>query len=313
LAPRPTVIAMKTVVLAALVALMVACSGCGGSGPASGHGILFIRQAHSSASWDPQGPVYIWRHGSSPRQLSQSEDAKDRPQWSPDGRLIAYTAIEGWNGEGACQAFACKFEIWVMRSDGSDSKQLTTEGEPNSIGADAPSWSPDGKRIVYVRILASSPTQLAILTLRNRHVRPLHLVGENPAWGKPGIAYVSRGPHRGGIWLVDPSTGVSRRFATSRYHYEHGAASVLAWSSRGMLAALATSHGQRVLIYSSAGQLVSDFRIPRDGQACDVSWSPDGTRLILDVIRSGVYEVDRSGGAWRRLPIKPTTCSTSWR
>jgi Tol biopolymer transport system component len=207
-----------------------------------------------------------------------------------------------------------------MRSDGSQSKQLTNEGGDNSIAADAPSWSPDGKRIVYVRILASSPEQLVILTLRNRHVRALHLMGDSPAWGKAGIAYLSIGPHEGGIWLVNPRTGTSKRFANSPYNYAHAAPSALAWSSRGKLAALATRRGQRVLVYSSAGRLINDFKIPNKGKACGVSWSPNGKHLLLYVYGAGslitegkAYEVNPSGTLWHRLPINPTSCSLSWR
>ncbi len=55
------------------------------------------------------------------------------PAWSPDGKKIAYSRSD-----------AGPFNIWVMNSDGSETRQLTFEGNSSS-----PSWSPDGRHIVF--------------------------------------------------------------------------------------------------------------------------------------------------------------------
>jgi len=57
------------------------------------------------------------------------------PSLSPDGSKIIFSA---WK-EGQ------PLQVWIMNADGSNPKELTTEG-----GKD-PCWSPDGTRIVYVR------------------------------------------------------------------------------------------------------------------------------------------------------------------
>lgn len=61
------------------------------------------------------------------------------PRWSPDGKFIAF------DGEPA----GCKFEIYVMKADGTDMRQVTEH--PKGCGGmnKTPSWSPDGKRLVY--------------------------------------------------------------------------------------------------------------------------------------------------------------------
>jgi eukaryotic-like serine/threonine-protein kinase len=63
---------------------------------------------------------------------------KDRgPRWSPDGRRIAFYS----NRSGA-------WEIWTVKSDGSDKQRLTfTEG----ANVYFPLWSPDEARLVYTR------------------------------------------------------------------------------------------------------------------------------------------------------------------
>lgn len=55
------------------------------------------------------------------------------PSWSPDGRRIAFARQD--NG---------RFNIWAMDPDGSDSAQLTFEGNNKN-----PSWSPDGRYLIF--------------------------------------------------------------------------------------------------------------------------------------------------------------------
>ena len=56
------------------------------------------------------------------------------PSWSPDGQWIAYSSTKDDNQE-----------IYIVKSDGSEKKRLTTE-----VAIDAhPAWSPDGKKIAF--------------------------------------------------------------------------------------------------------------------------------------------------------------------
>ena len=71
--------------------------------------------------------------GSEPRQLTQ--DGHDtRPQWSPDGKKIAFLS----NREGASQ-------VYVMAAQGGNAKKITSL----STGADNEKWSPDGRSIAF--------------------------------------------------------------------------------------------------------------------------------------------------------------------
>jgi Tol biopolymer transport system component len=65
------------------------------------------------------------------------------PTWSPDGRKIAFVSLHDRKNPDDHRT-----DIWVMKADGSAKTNITdtlrtTEG--------APAWSPDGKRIAFVR------------------------------------------------------------------------------------------------------------------------------------------------------------------
>ncbi|MGA9533521.1 MAG: Ig-like domain-containing protein [Anaerolineales bacterium] len=77
------------------------------------------------------------------------EDAS--PAYSPDGLTIAFArkslVLDQWTFGR---------QIWVMRADGSGSRQLTEVGNRNHAHL---RWSPDGKRLAYVLFDATNPNR----------------------------------------------------------------------------------------------------------------------------------------------------------
>lgn len=72
------------------------------------------------------------------RNMTFTSGAHDRnPEWSPDGKYIAW--ISDASGE---------FEIWIQRADGSESaKQVSRDQKTYIFDID---WSPDSKKIMYI-------------------------------------------------------------------------------------------------------------------------------------------------------------------
>lgn len=68
--------------------------------------------------------------GDAPLQVTASEKAVSDPQWSPDGRRLAFVRDEA---------------VWVVEVDGSRLTRLSH----HPAGTSMPRWSPDGRRIAF--------------------------------------------------------------------------------------------------------------------------------------------------------------------
>jgi dipeptidyl aminopeptidase/acylaminoacyl peptidase len=86
----------------------------------SGHAKIFVERA------DGTGRV----------QLTDKTYSDTAPEWSPDGKRIAFMSDR--NG---------RWQLYVMDRDGTHVAQLSRDDTANSDGS--PSWSPDGKRIAF--------------------------------------------------------------------------------------------------------------------------------------------------------------------
>ena len=69
--------------------------------------------------------------GGYPVQVTASEKAISDPQWSPDGRRLAYVREDA---------------IWIVEADGSRPMQVTAHPAPTNT----PRWSPDGRRLAFI-------------------------------------------------------------------------------------------------------------------------------------------------------------------
>ena len=76
----------------------------------------------------PEGPT------NTPVRLTKNRRIDVHPDWSPDGRRIAFDSGR---------------DVFVMRADGSRPTNLTRHRRGRG-SAHQPSWSPDGRRLVYV-------------------------------------------------------------------------------------------------------------------------------------------------------------------
>jgi Tol biopolymer transport system component len=92
--------------------------------------------------------------GSDVRRLTNTPGYDGGPWWSPDGTKIVYRANHPQDSTELRQyrelldqrlVRPSRVELFVMNADGSDQRQVTALGGANF----GPSWSPDGKQIIF--------------------------------------------------------------------------------------------------------------------------------------------------------------------
>lgn len=149
-----------------------------------------------------------------PRNITNNPAAvDDDPDWSPDGRTIIFTSHATTDD----YANAVSAEIYAIRADGTGNPKALTRNQDEER---APSWSPDGKRIVFCCRRGSKP-DFDICVINRDGSGELKLTDSplgdlTPSWSPDSTKIVfhrSKGRGRGAwdLWVVNADgTGESR-------------------------------------------------------------------------------------------------------
>jgi len=126
----------------------------------SSDGKTIVFTSHSTSD-DQNAPtsaeIYtIDASGRKLKRLTNNVEEERAPDWSPDGKLIAYMCRRGAKREGR----PATFEICIMDSDGSNQRRITYNDVPELT----PTWSPDGKQLIFHRAVGG-PGQFQLFTI----------------------------------------------------------------------------------------------------------------------------------------------------
>src|SRR5438874_292645 len=172
----------------------------------------------AASSWSPDGQwlVYamqgfLWRQraeGSAAEQLTDSDGTDHQPDWSPDGRQIAFVRYDGRS-----------MELMLLELAGGAVTALTSGGGPQElIRREETNWqtrpdvSPDGTRLVYASYLGGQWHQLWLLPAAGGYPIPLtygDFDNTNPRWSSDGkrIAFISNRSGGTSLWVVNAVSG----------------------------------------------------------------------------------------------------------
>jgi len=283
---------------------------------------------------------HIWMvpaAGGTPRQLTYSERGENGPQWSPDGRSLAFLSSRG-SGTDA------KTQIWILPMDGGEGYQLTTSKE-NVTGFE---WAKDGSRIAFLSVDTLPKTDEAKATRRDdpqvfeENFRLSHAwvidvatkratevahgnltVSGAPSWSPDGTRLAFQAApttmirdSRSDIYIVTIADKSLTKITT-----KPEAGSAPAWSPDGKTIAftvLPQSHTARpdsimdreigndhLILYDVASAKAKDTYDPKmDISAGNPRWTPDGSRVLFTTGErawAAVYAYDVASNKLNRI------------
>lgn len=247
--------------------------------------IVFVSGRDFSPPWTGKNAaIYVMdANGKSQKRITRDSSMYRIPSWSPDGKKIVF--VRDGN-------------IFTINRDGSNRKQLTSDGL-----CSWPKWSPDGKKISFTRSNALvQPPGLFVINADGGGEVKLAQEVVRTEWSPDGskIAFV-RGRSDGGnmakIYIIGVNGGDEMMLPAG----ESGDANGPAWSPDGKLIAFSSFDGYKkgeIYAVFADGTGLKKLTTEKGAKVGKwqylPKWSPDGKKIAFIV--SGVEPFGPGGG-----------------
>jgi Tol biopolymer transport system component len=142
------------------------------------------------------------------------------PSWSPDGSKIVFTSSRYDSSIELCEPgaeFRCPTDVYVMDSHGTNVTRLTSDPAPEY----QPVWSPDGRRIAFVRSSGGSGGEAPLIFTMDADGLDVQQVSSgdggsdfSPSWSPDGsqIVFLGFRFEATGIWIAAATARTSDGF-----------------------------------------------------------------------------------------------------
>lgn len=225
--------------------------------------------------------------------------------WSPDGRKLVFVKRPERSGATCGPAGGCKDEIYAINADGTDLRRLTR----NTVDDSHPVWSPDGRRIAFVRDRDWQTANIYVMNADGSAQRRLPPTLFRQPWGGVELAW---SPDWKKIAFVDsianhvgaPDIFVMNADGSGLRNLTNTLATSFdfAWSPDGRRIAYLEGYpgGAPLSVVNADGSGRRRLTGPLMVDLGHPSWSPDG-RTIAFRGRRGIYTVNADGTELRKL------------
>lgn len=281
---------MKTFPRIALAAFSAALLLNGCANLMGGQFCSRIAYARFNSPYGTLPDIYtICPDGSDPKQLTDDPADDVMPDWSPDGKKIAFTSDR-----------TGQYQIFVMEANGSGEEQLTTDLEN-----DMPIWLPDGNRIAFRTTDGKGLWWWRVLDLDDKKITALSepsydFFFQKQVWSPDGkkIASMSlkeqAGRNDGSSQIHVRNADGSGEVALTDNIWENANP---VWSPDGkQIAFLSEMHGEydifALYVMRADGSNVRQLSQPIYGDAYTIySWSPDGKHIAISDVNTGHIDI----------------------
>ncbi len=235
--------------------------------------------------------IYVCRFdGKDVRRMTTYKSITMLPDWSADGRHLAYVSYRN----GRPQIFIHRLANGRVRSMTKPGIQIT------------PAWRP-GRAELAATLSLSGDQEIYLLTAAGKTIKRLtnsRGIDVDPTWSPDGkkVAFVSKRSGTPQIYIKDIATG---RVARLTYHGRYNTQP--SWSPNGDLIAYSSMEQGQINIYVSDIEGNNPVRLTSDqGDNEAPTWSPDGSLIAFSSTRRGksrIFVMTRYGTDQRQLIV----------
>jgi TolB protein len=191
-------------------------------------------------------------------------------QFSPNGEKIAYETCDGLNSQ-----------IELINRDGTGHRVLVPAVGFDARSAAEPTFSPDGRRVLFTRYAGAGAGQTDLWTVRLdgtglRELTHTRASEENPAWSPTGRIIVFA--KNGGLFTMRPDGSRVRRL--TRFGGRP------AFSPNGHLIAFTRRYGARLYVIRPNSGGLREIERAKEGQKISgPAFSPNGKKIVYTLER----------------------------
>ena len=245
--------------------------------------------------------------GSGHRQLTNGNANSYYPAISPSGQTLVFVANNG----DYFDLFRMMLSSTAGPHAGAPSALQTTFYIGNAF---SPSFSPDGKQIIFVNRLADQPDALWVMDLDGKNARPLYSAPDEvvgAAWSRDGnsvaVAMTAGRRFEYEVFVLNLSS-----LSTAPRQVSHGVSGIggsISWSADQRSLLIFAGPVSAREIYRLDVQTGESTQLTFGGNNASAAYSPDGQYIVFNSLRNqgqaDLYVMRADGHSLRRLTDNP--------